>query len=113
MRRYAVRHPARHHEAQRSSSPSPREARQIRKRDRADEDALDIVRLCDHVRVVMEPVPSYEDLVWLFGGEPIRRTTGEPWAYTSATFRTTRAGHDIELDIEPGRSVDSRPIGGS
>lgn len=30
---------------------------------------------------------------------------GEPWAYTSATFRTTRAGHDIELDIEPGYQV--------
>jgi hypothetical protein len=53
----------------------------------------------------MEPVPSYEDLVWLFGGEPIRRPAGEPWAYTSATFRTKRAGHDIELDIEPGYQV--------
>jgi len=52
--------------------------------------------------MVMEPVPSYEDLVWLFESAPIRRHEGEPWTYTSATFRTTRAGYDIEMDIEPG-----------
>jgi hypothetical protein len=46
--------------------------------------------------MVMEPVPSYEDLVWLFESAPIRRHEGEPWTYTSATFRTTRAGYDIE-----------------
>jgi hypothetical protein len=55
--------------------------------------------------MVMEPTPSYEDLVWLFESEPIRRPADEPWTYTSATFRTTRAGYDIELDIEPGHQL--------
>ncbi|MER7281153.1 hypothetical protein ABT369_42635 [Dactylosporangium sp. NPDC000244] len=50
----------------------------------------------------MEPLPSYEDLVWLFEAEPVRHPAGEPWPYTSVTFRTTRAGYDIEMDIEPG-----------
>ncbi|GAA2600781.1 hypothetical protein GCM10010399_34480 [Dactylosporangium fulvum] len=64
--------------------------------------------------MAMEPVPSYEDLIWLFEAEPVyryaedERATGyefdwrELWPYTSVTFRTTRAGHDIEMDIEPG-----------
>jgi len=62
----------------------------------------------------MEPVPSYEDLVWLFETEPIyadadREPPGEdrhgwryPWPYTSVTFRAVRAGFEVELDIEAG-----------
>lgn len=53
----------------------------------------------------MDPLPSYEELFWLFEAEPIRRPAGEPWPYTSVTFRTTRAGYDIEMDIEPGYRV--------
>jgi hypothetical protein len=67
--------------------------------------------------MVMEPVPDYDDLIWLFEGEPSHRyaedekATGyeygwrELWPYTSVTFRTTRAGHDIAMDIEPGYEV--------
>ncbi|MEU4219630.1 hypothetical protein [Actinoplanes sp. NPDC026623] len=67
--------------------------------------------------MVMEPVPAYDDLIWLFEDEPIHRyvedekATGneygwrELWPYTSVTFRTTRAGHDIAMDIEPGNEV--------
>ncbi|MEU7876499.1 hypothetical protein [Dactylosporangium sp. NPDC049140] len=50
-------------------------------------------------------MPSYEDLVSLFEGEPIHSDADEPWPYTSATFRTTRAGYDIEVDVEPGYPV--------
>jgi hypothetical protein len=65
----------------------------------------------------MEPVPSYEDLIWLFEAEPAYRYADdereagyvfdwrELWPYTSVTFQTTRAGYDIEMDIEPGYEV--------
>jgi hypothetical protein len=64
--------------------------------------------------MVMEPVPSYEDLIWLFEAEPVYRYADdereagyefgwrELWPYTAATFRTTRASYDIEMYIEPG-----------
>jgi hypothetical protein len=67
--------------------------------------------------MVMEPVPSYEDLIWLFEAEPIyqyaddEREAGyefdwhELWPYTAVTFRTTRAGYDIEMYIAPGYEV--------
>lgn len=70
--------------------------------------------MCEHSAVVMEPIPSYEDLVWLFEAEPIYLDADDahpaegwygwryPWPYTSVTFRTVRAGYEIELDIEPG-----------
>ncbi|MFF5225299.1 hypothetical protein [Dactylosporangium sp. NPDC000521] len=63
--------------------------------------------------MVMEPIPSYEDLVWLFEAEPTypnavhERPADEPdgwrtpWPYTTVTFRTVRAGYGIELNIEP------------
>jgi hypothetical protein len=59
--------------------------------------------------MVMEPVPSYEDLIWLFETEPTyryaddERAAGyefdwrELWPYTAVTFRTIRAGYDIEM----------------
>jgi hypothetical protein len=65
----------------------------------------------------MEPVPSYEDLIWLFESEPVYRYADdereagyefdwrELWPYTSVTFRTIRAGYHIEMDIEPGYEV--------
>lgn len=65
----------------------------------------------------MEPVPSYEDLIWLFEAEPVypytegERAAGyefgwrELWPYTAVTFRTVRAGYEIEMDIEPGYEV--------
>jgi hypothetical protein len=64
--------------------------------------------------MVMEPVPSYEDLIWLFEAEPVyryaedERAAGyefdwrELWPYTAVTFRTTRTGYEIEMYIEPG-----------
>jgi hypothetical protein len=67
--------------------------------------------------MVMEPVPDYDDLIWLFGDEPIYRyaedekATGyeygwrELWPYTSVTFRTKRVGYEIAMDIEPGYEV--------
>jgi hypothetical protein len=67
--------------------------------------------------MVMEPVPSYEDLIWLFEAEPTyryavdERAAGyefdwrELWPYTAVTFRTTRTGYDIEMYIEPGYEV--------
>ncbi|BCJ64869.1 hypothetical protein GCM10009779_61270 [Polymorphospora rubra] len=65
----------------------------------------------------MEPVPSYEDLIWLFEEEPVHRYAAderaagyesdwrELWPYTAVTFRTTRAGYDIEMYIEPGYDI--------
>jgi hypothetical protein len=76
-----------------------------------------ILRLCDDLLVVMEPVLSYEDLIWLFEAEPTyryaddERAAGyefdwrELWPYTSVTFQTTRAAYDIEMHIEPGYEV--------
>ncbi|MEV6812571.1 hypothetical protein [Micromonospora sp. NPDC051296] len=67
--------------------------------------------------MVMEPVPSYEDLIWLFEAEPVYRYADdereagyqfdwrELWPYTAMTFRTTRAGYDVEMYIEPGYEV--------
>lgn len=67
--------------------------------------------------MVMEPVPSYADLIWLFEAEPIYRYADderevgyefdwrELWPYTAVTFRTTRAGMEIEMYIEPGYEV--------
>ena len=67
--------------------------------------------------MVMEPVPSYEDLIWLFEAEPVYRYADdereagyefdwrELWPYTAVTFRTTRAAYDIEMYIEPGYEV--------
>jgi hypothetical protein len=61
----------------------------------------------------MEPVPSYEDLTWLFEAEPTYRYTDderqagysfdwrELWPYTAVNFRTTRAEVEIEMYIEP------------
>lgn len=65
----------------------------------------------------MEPVPSYEDLIWLFETEPVyrysddERATGyefdwrELWPYTAVTFRTRRGDYDVEMYIEPGYDV--------
>jgi hypothetical protein len=65
----------------------------------------------------MEPVPSYEDLIWLFEAEPVYRYADddreagyefdwrELWPYTAVTFLTTRAGYHIEMYIEPGYEV--------
>ena len=62
----------------------------------------------------MEPVPSYEDLIWLFEAEPTHRHADderevgynsdwpELWPYTAVIFQTTRAGVEIEMYIEPG-----------
>jgi hypothetical protein len=62
----------------------------------------------------MEPVPSYEDLIWLFEAEPVYRYADdaraagdesdwrEQWPYTSVRFQTIRAGYTITMDIEPG-----------
>ena len=70
--------------------------------------------MCEHSAVVMEPIPSYEDLVWLFEAEPTYLDACDegqaeneygwrhPWPYTSVTFRAVRAGYEIELDIAPG-----------
>lgn len=67
--------------------------------------------------MVMEPTPSYDDLIWLFEAEPIyryaddERATGyefgwrELWPYTAVTFQTSRAGFDIEMYIEPGYEI--------
>ncbi|MES0903353.1 hypothetical protein [Nocardiopsis tropica] len=67
--------------------------------------------------MVMEPMPDYDDLIWLFEDEPIYRyaedekATGyeygwrELWPYTSVTFKTTRSGYEIAMDIEPGYEV--------
>ena len=67
--------------------------------------------------MVMEPVPDYDELIWLFEDEPIyryaedERATGYEfgwralWPYTSVTFRTTRVGYEIAMDIEPGNDV--------
>ncbi|GAA3265562.1 hypothetical protein Dvina_16970 [Dactylosporangium vinaceum] len=69
---------------------------------------------CEDAVVVMEPLPSFEDLVWLFGAEP-RYTDAAgglaadgleswryPWPYTSVKFLAVRGGYEIELDVEPG-----------
>jgi hypothetical protein len=65
----------------------------------------------------MDPIPSYDDLIWLFEDEPTyryaddERHTGyqfdwrELWPYTAVTFRTQRAGVGIEMYIEPGYGV--------
>jgi hypothetical protein len=67
--------------------------------------------------MVMDPVPSYDDLIWLFEAEPVyryeddEREAGyefdwrELWPYTAVTFHTTRAGYDVEMYIEPGYEV--------
>ncbi|MEV4134132.1 hypothetical protein AB0J72_18420 [Dactylosporangium sp. NPDC049742] len=67
--------------------------------------------------MVMEPVPSYEELIWLFEAEPVyryaedERAAGyefdwrELWPSTAVTFRTTRSGYDIEMDINPGYEI--------
>jgi hypothetical protein len=65
----------------------------------------------------MDPVPSYDDLIWLFEAEPVyryeddEREAGyefdwrELWPYTAVTFHTRRAGYDVEMYIEPGYEV--------
>lgn len=65
----------------------------------------------------MEPLPSYNDLVWLFEAEPAyphadgQQAAGdvfgwrEPWPYTAVTFQTSRGGFDIEMYIEPAYEV--------
>jgi hypothetical protein len=84
----------------------------------ADPDAVrDVWALCQDLPMVMEPVPSYEDLIWLFESDPTYRYADgereagyefdwrELWPYTAVTFRTTRGGYDVEMDIEPGYDV--------
>ncbi|GAB3831823.1 hypothetical protein GCM10027610_022800 [Dactylosporangium cerinum] len=65
----------------------------------------------------MDPVPSYEELIWLFEAEPVYRYVEgertadyefdwrELWPYTAVTFQSTRAGYDIEMYIAPGYEV--------
>jgi hypothetical protein len=67
--------------------------------------------------MVMEPVPSLEDLIWLFEAEPVPcDAEDEPvpgyefgwrelWPFTSVTFCSTRAGYDIHMHIEPGYDI--------
>ncbi|GAA4263543.1 hypothetical protein GCM10022255_109040 [Dactylosporangium darangshiense] len=44
----------------------------------ANPDAVQTLgRLCQDLPVVMEPVPSYEDLIWLFETESIYRYTAD------------------------------------
>ena len=63
----------------------------------------------------MNPLPSFDDLVGLFGSGPTsldddafgpdeRATDGWrlPWPYTAVTFRAVRSGYNVELLIEPG-----------
>ena len=59
----------------------------------------------------MEPLPSYDDLIWLFEADPVGRyrpndqSTGRDldwraqWPYTSLTFQSMRAGYTIQMDI--------------
>ena len=66
--------------------------------------------------MVMEPVPSYEDLIWLFEAEPVYRYADdereagyefdwrELWPYTG-DVPDQRAAYDIEMYIEPGYEV--------
>ncbi|WP_203922464.1 hypothetical protein [Rugosimonospora africana] len=54
--------------------------------------------------MVMEPIPNYDDLVWLFEAESIYLDANDdhqtedrygwryPWPYTAVTFRAVRAG---------------------
>ncbi len=72
---------------------------------------------CEDLLVVMEPVPSYDDLIWLFEAEPVYRYADdereagyefdwrELWPYTAVTFRTVRGGYDVEMYIEPGYEI--------
>jgi hypothetical protein len=96
----------------------PRNTNTVRTLPAADPDVPGTAaRMCDHLSMVMEPVPSYEDLIWLFEAEPVDRYAEdhgaagyefdwrELWPYTAVTFQTTRAGYDIEMDIEPGYEV--------
>ncbi|HTJ33291.1 MAG TPA: hypothetical protein VL738_08670 [Dactylosporangium sp.] len=79
----------------------------------ANPDAVQTLgRLCQDLPVVTEPVPSYEDLIWLFETESIYRYTADEreagyqfdwrklWP-SAVTFRTGRAAYDIEMYIEP------------
>ncbi|MFI5908284.1 hypothetical protein [Dactylosporangium sp. NPDC051541] len=62
----------------------------------------------------MEPLPSFEDLVGLFGTEPTYPDATSslpedglegwqhPWPYTSVKFQAVRDGYEIELDVTPG-----------
>jgi len=73
--------------------------------------------VCDHLAVVINPVPSYDDLILLFEDESTYRYADEEgqagyqfdwrelWPYTAVTFRTQRAGIGIEMYIEPGYNV--------
>jgi hypothetical protein len=51
----------------------------------------------------MEPLPSRDDLTWLFEAEPTYPHDGSDalWPYTGVMFRTPRGGIVIELYIEP------------
>ena len=65
-------------------------------------------------RVVMEPVPDYDDLIWLFESEPTypyaddERDAGyelgwrATWPYTTLDFTTVRSGVRIDMTIKPG-----------
>jgi hypothetical protein len=65
----------------------------------------------------MDPVPRYDDLIWLFEAEPVYRYEDDEreagyefdWRelrpYTAVTFHTRRAGYDVEMYIEPGYEV--------
>ncbi len=67
--------------------------------------------------MVINPVPSYDDLILLFEDESTYRYADEEgqagyqfdwrelWPYTAVTFRTQRAGIGIEMYIEPGYNV--------
>lgn len=63
----------------------------------------------------MDPVPDYDDLIWLFEAEPTypyaadEAAAGyefgwrELWPYTYVIFRTERAGLGIEMHLKPGQ----------
>jgi hypothetical protein len=55
--------------------------------------------------VVMNPVPDIDELVWLFGNEPVA-VYGDGWRkywpYSAVRFHGTFDDYEVDCEIEPG-----------
>jgi len=55
----------------------------------------------------MDPMPTLEDLVWLFESEPVYPVGVEdaPWPYACVRFALTRGSIRVELEVEPASEL--------
>ncbi len=55
----------------------------------------------------MDPMPTLEDLVWLFESEPVYPfgVDDAPWPYVCVRFALTRGSTRVELEVEPASEL--------